>query len=191
MDLDDFDKVIAVHLTGSVNCTKAAWPYMVEQGYGRILMTTSASGIYGNFGQSNYGAAKSGLVGLMNVLAIEGAKKGIKVNSLAPTAFTQMTDGLITEEAAAVLGPETVAPAAEFLVSPDAPTGVILGAGGGVFAVSEMREAAPVSLGQDATAEGIEGRWAEISDLSDSHHLAAAFEQTRLYVETAAAGEDA
>lgn len=191
MDLDDFDKVIAVHLTGSVNCTKAAWPYMVEQGYGRILMTTSASGIYGNFGQSNYGAAKSGLVGLMNVLAIEGAKKGIKVNSLAPTAFTQMTDGLITEEAAAVLGPETVAPAAEFLVSPDAPTGVILGAGGGVFAVSEMCEAAPVSLGQDATAEGIEGRWAEISDLSDSHHLAAAFEQTRLYVETAAAGEDA
>lgn len=194
MDLDDFDKVITVHLTGSVNCTKAAWPHMVEQGYGRILMTTSASGIYGNFGQANYGAAKSGLVGLMNVLAIEGAKKGIRVNALAPTAATQMTDGLIPEEAAKRLGPDTVAPAAEFLVSPDAPTGVILGAGGGVFAVSQMREATPVALdAEHCTAEGIAERWDEISDMSESHHLAAAFDQTDLYVRTAvaAAGEQA
>jgi NAD(P)-dependent dehydrogenase (short-subunit alcohol dehydrogenase family) len=192
MDLADFDKVIAVHLTGSVNCTKAAWPYMVEQGYGRILMTTSASGIYGNFGQANYGAAKSALVGLMNVLAIEGAKKGIRVNSLAPTAATQMTDGLIAEDSAELLGPETVAPAAEFLVSPDAPTGVILGAGAGVFAVSQMVEANPVALGADATAEDIAANWERISDLSGHRHLGSAFDQTDRYVRAAiAAGEDA
>ncbi|WP_297008680.1 SDR family NAD(P)-dependent oxidoreductase [uncultured Corynebacterium sp.] len=192
MDLDDFDKVVAVHLTGSVNCTKAAWPHMVEQGYGRILMTTSASGIYGNFGQANYGAAKFGLVGLMNVLAIEGTKKGIRVNALAPTAATQMTDGLIAEDAAKLLGPETVAPAAEFLVSPDAPTGVILGAGAGVFAVSQMVEANPVALGADATAEDIAANWAEISDMTGAHHLGSAFDQTDRYVRAAlAAAEDA
>jgi NAD(P)-dependent dehydrogenase (short-subunit alcohol dehydrogenase family) len=186
MDLADFDKVVQVHLTGSVNCTKAAWPHMVSQGYGRILMTTSASGIYGNFGQANYGAAKSALVGLANVLAIEGERKGIRVNALAPTAATQMTEGLIPEDVAARLGPDTVAPAAEFLVSPDAPNGVILGAGGGVFAVSQMREATPVALdAEHCTAEGIAERWDEISDLSDSHTLGSAFDQTDLYVRTA------
>lgn len=185
MDLDDFDKVIDVHLTGSVNCTKAAWPHMVGQGYGRILMTTSASGIYGNFGQANYGAAKSGLVGLTNVLAIEGERKGIRVNALAPTAATQMTDGLISQDAARILGPETVAPAAVFLVSAEAPNGVILGAGGGVFAVSQMLEATPVALGPDCTAEDIAAHWAEISDMTDPHSLGSAFDQTDLYVRTA------
>ncbi|CAM5388758.1 SDR family NAD(P)-dependent oxidoreductase [Streptomyces hirsutus] len=146
MDLADFRKVIDVHLMGSVHCTQAVWPHMVAQGYGRILMTTSASGIYGNFGQSNYGAAKSALVGLTNVLAIEGERKGIRVNALAPTAATRMTDGLISDEAAAKLGPETIAPGAVFLVSEAAPNGVILGAGAGVFAVSRMLEARPVFL---------------------------------------------
>src|SRR3546814_268326 len=97
-ELDDFRKVIDVHLMGSVICSKAVWPHMVEQNYGRILMTTSASGIYGNFGQANYGAAKSGVVGLMNVLAIEGERKGIRVNSLAPTAATRMTEDLLDEK---------------------------------------------------------------------------------------------
>lgn len=185
MDLADFRKVVDVHLMGSVNCTKAAWPHMVEQGYGRILMTTSASGIYGNFGQSNYGAAKSGLVGLTNVLAIEGERKGIKVNALAPTAATQMTDGLIDEDAAAKLGPETVTPGAVFLVSKDAPNGVILGAGAGVFAVSRMLEAAPVALPADElSAEGVAAHWDEISDLSNTHSLGSAFDQTSLYVRT-------
>jgi NAD(P)-dependent dehydrogenase (short-subunit alcohol dehydrogenase family) len=193
MDLADFRSVVDVHLMGSVNCTKAAWHYMVDQGYGRILMTTSASGIYGNFGQANYGAAKSALVGLTNVLAIEGARKGIKVNALAPTAATQMTDGLIDEDAAAKLAPETVSPGAVFLVSQDAPTGVILGAGAGVFAVSRMLEAEPVALPQEElTAEGIAARWDEISDLSNPHTLGSAFDQTALYVrmvtETSAAG---
>ncbi|MGN0097095.1 MAG: SDR family NAD(P)-dependent oxidoreductase [Corynebacterium sp.] len=185
MDLADFRKVVDVHLMGSVNCTKAAWPHMVEQGYGRILMTTSASGIYGNFGQSNYGAAKSGLVGLTNVLAIEGERKGIKVNALAPTAATQMTDGLIDEDAAAKLGPETVTPGAVFLVSKDAPNGVILGAGAGVFAVSRMLEAEPVALPADElSAEGVAAHWNEISDLSNTHSLGSAFDQTSLYVRT-------
>lgn len=185
MDLTDFRKVVDVHLMGSVNCTKAAWPHMVDQGYGRVLMTTSASGIYGNFGQSNYGAAKSGLVGLTNVLAIEGERKGIKVNALAPTAATQMTDGLIDEDAAAKLGPETVSPGAVFLVSKDAPNGVILGAGAGVFAVSRMLEAEPVALPADElSAEGVAAHWDEISDLSNTHSLGSAFDQTSLYVQT-------
>ncbi|MEV0529859.1 SDR family NAD(P)-dependent oxidoreductase [Streptomyces sp. NPDC050439] len=186
MQLSDFRKVIDVHLMGSVHCTQAVWPHMVEQGYGRILMTTSASGIYGNFGQSNYGAAKSALVGLTNVLAIEGANKGIRTNALAPTAATQMTDGLISDEAAARLAPETIAPGAVFLVSAQAPNGVILGAGGGVFAVSQMVETQPVFLSESQrTAEVIAARWDEISDVSNPHVLGSAFDQTNLYVELA------
>ncbi|WP_408909634.1 SDR family NAD(P)-dependent oxidoreductase [Streptomyces solicavernae] len=186
MDLADFRKVVDVHLMGSVNCTKAVWPHMVAQGYGRILMTTSASGIYGNFGQANYGAAKSALVGLTNVLAIEGERKGIRVNALAPTAATRMTDGLISDEDAAKLGPETIAPGAVFLVSEQAPNGVVLGAGAGVFAVSRMLEASPVFLPEaERTAEHIAARWDEISDVSDPHTLGSAFDQTNLYVELA------
>ncbi|MCT7293628.1 SDR family NAD(P)-dependent oxidoreductase [Rhodococcus sp. D-6] len=186
MELADFRKVIDVHLMGSVHCTKAAWPHMLAQGYGRILMTTSASGIYGNFGQSNYGAAKSALVGLTNVLAIEGDRKGIRVNALAPTAATQMTEGLLPDDAAARLGPETIAPGAVFLVSPDAPNGVILGAGAGVFAVSRMLEARPVFIPEaERTAETIAERWDEIADMTDARPVGSAFDQTDLYVELA------
>ncbi|MGV9322019.1 SDR family NAD(P)-dependent oxidoreductase [Streptomyces sp. NPDC003660] len=186
MDLADFRRVVDVHLWGAVHCTKAVWPHMVAQGYGRILMTSSASGIYGNFGQSNYGAAKAALVGLTNVLAIEGERKGIRVNALAPTAATRMTDGLLDEAAVARLGPEAISPGAVFLVSEQAPNGVILGAGAGVFAVSRMQEARPVFLPEeDRTAETIAARWDEISDLSVAHTLSSAFEQTNLYVELA------
>lgn len=186
MDMADFRKVIDVHLMGSVHCTQAVWPHMVAQRYGRIMMTTSASGIYGNFGQANYGAAKSALVGLTNVLAIEGERRGIRVNALAPTAATRMTDGLISEEAAAKLSPTTIAPGAVFLVSTDAPTGVTLGAGAGVFAVSRMLEARPVFLPEhERTAETIAARWDEIADMSDPHPLGSATDQTNLYVELA------
>ncbi|WP_019201461.1 SDR family NAD(P)-dependent oxidoreductase [Tsukamurella sp. 1534] len=192
MDLADFRTVIDVHLMGSVHCTKAVWPHMAEQGYGRILMTTSASGIYGNFGQANYGAAKSALVGLTNVLAIEGARKDIRVNALAPTAATQMTDGLIDAEAAAKLGPETIAPGAVFLVSEDAPTGVVLGAGAGVFAVSKMLEGPAVHLPDEArTAEDIAARWADLTDFGDLRSHASAFEQTSHYVRIADAAAPA
>jgi len=183
IEISDFKKVIDVHLMGSVNCTKAVWPHMVKQGYGRILMTTSGSGIYGNFGQSNYGSAKSALVGLMNVLAIEGAKKGILVNALAPTAATAMTEGMIDTEAAAVLSPESISPGALFLVSDQAPTKTILGAGAGVFAVARMEESAGLYLPEeDRSPEAIAEHWAEISDMSNALVTASAFEQTNRYV---------
>lgn len=183
MELADFSRVVDVHLMGSVNCTKAVWPYMVERNYGRILMTTSGSGIYGNFGQSNYGAAKSALVGLMNVLAIEGARKGIRVNALAPTAATAMTEALIDAEATAVLTPESISPGALFLVSDDAPTKIILGAGAGVFAVARMEESPGVFLPADhRSPEDIAERWAEISDRSGALTTESAFDQTNRYV---------
>jgi len=183
IEISDFRKVIEVHLMGSVNCTKAVWPHMVKQGYGRILMTTSSSGIYGNFGQSNYGAAKSALVGLMNVLAIEGAKKGILVNALAPTAATAMTEGLIDTETAALLSPASISPGALFLVSEQAPTKTILGAGAGVFAVARMQESTGFYLPEEhRSPEAIAEHWAEISDMSNALVTESAFEQTSRYV---------
>ncbi|CAM2157777.1 putative short-chain type dehydrogenase/reductase Rv0148 [Pararobbsia alpina] len=140
MDLDDFRRVIDVHLMGSVHCTKAVWQIMQDQRYGRIVMTTSSSGLFGNFGQSNYAAAKMAVVGLMQTLALEGAKYGIKVNSLAPSAFTRMTEGLFSEEIADMLTPESVVPAMLVLAHENAPTRTILCAGAGTF------EAAHVTL---------------------------------------------
>ncbi|MCD2262544.1 SDR family oxidoreductase [Dietzia aurantiaca] len=187
MESADFRKVVEVHLMGSVNCTRAVWPHMAEAGYGRILMTTSTSGIYGNFGQSNYAAAKSGLVGLMNVLAIEGAKKNIKVNSIAPTAATRMTEDLLPQRVLDIMGPETIAPGALFMVSDDAPTKTILGAGAGVFAVSQMVESRGVYLPDGArTPEVVAERWAEIADMNDVNPLESAFEQTSKYAALAA-----
>ena len=187
MDTADFRKVVEVHLMGSVNCTKAVWPHMVEAGYGRILMTTSTSGIYGNFGQANYAAAKSGLVGLMNVLAIEGAKKNIKVNSIAPTAATRMTEDLLPQQVLDIMGPDTIAPGALFMVSEDAPTKTILGAGAGVFAVSQMVETRGVYLPEGArTPEVVAERWNEIADVNGTNPLESAFEQTSKYAALAA-----
>ncbi|MFI1237829.1 SDR family NAD(P)-dependent oxidoreductase [Nocardia salmonicida] len=181
--LADFRKVLDVHLMGSVHCSQAVWPHMAAQGYGRILMTTSASGIYGNFGQASYGAAKSGVVGLMNVLAIEGERKGIQVNALAPTAATRMTEDLIDEAALEALTPESITPGALFLVSQAAPTKTILAAGAGVFAVARMRESVGVYLPEQArSAEGIAERWDEISDMSASVVTETAFGQTGRYV---------
>lgn len=187
MDTADFRKVVEVHLMGSVNCTRAVWPHMAEAGYGRILMTTSTSGIYGNFGQANYAAAKSGLVGLMNVLAIEGAKKNIKVNAIAPTAATRMTEDLLPQQVLDIMGPETIAPGALFMVSEDAPTKTILGAGAGVFAVSQMVETRGVYLPEGArTPEVVAERWNEIADVNDTNPLESAFEQTSKYAALAA-----
>lgn len=186
-DVADFQKVVDVHLMGAVHCAKAVWPHMVEQGYGRILLTTSASGIYGNFGQANYGAAKSGLVGLMNVLAIEGAPKGIRVNSLAPTAATRMTEELIDPTSLESLAPESISPGALFLVSDAAPTKTILAAGAGVFAVARMAESAGVHLSEaERTPETIAERWNEISDMSAPVVTGSAFDQTSRYVALAA-----
>jgi NAD(P)-dependent dehydrogenase (short-subunit alcohol dehydrogenase family) len=185
---DDFRSVLDVHLMGSVHASRAAWPHMAEQNYGRILMTTSVSGIYGNFGQANYAAAKSALVGLTNVLAIEGARKNIRVNALAPTAATRMTNDLLEPELLASITPDTITPGALFLVSDEAPTKTILGAGAGVFAVSKMQEATGVHLDADQlTPEGVAANWDRISDLSQPHDMDSAFAQTRRYVELATA----
>ncbi len=167
MELDDFELVVDVHLLGSVFCTKAAWPVMLEQGYGRILMTTSSSGLYGNFGQSNYGAAKLGLVGFMNTLKLEGGKSNIRVNTIAPVAATRMTENIgIPPEVFARLKPELVTPAVLFLVSDDAPTGTVVEAGAGYYAKVQIVEGKGVKLGDKVTVEDIASHWEKIADMS-------------------------
>jgi NAD(P)-dependent dehydrogenase (short-subunit alcohol dehydrogenase family) len=168
MDLDDFATVIDVHLMGSVNVTKAAWPHMREKGYGRIIFTTSSSGLYGNFGQSNYSAAKMALVGLMQTLALEGEKSGIRVNCLAPSAATQMTAGLYSEEDLKGLSADLVSSGVVALAAEDAPTRVILLAGAGAFEQAHVTMTRGIYVGDapDA-AERIQAHWAAISDRTD------------------------
>ncbi|GAB4356879.1 MAG: SDR family NAD(P)-dependent oxidoreductase [Oricola sp.] len=165
MDLADFRLVVDVHLMGAVICTKAVWDIMRQQGYGRIVMTTSSSGLYGNFGQSNYGAAKMALVGLMQTLALEGAKYGIRVNCLAPTAATQMTEGLLSPEALERLSPDLVSEGLLALVGDDAPTRAILCAGAGHFARAHitLTKGLHVGGGEDAPARVV-AAWDRISD---------------------------
>jgi NAD(P)-dependent dehydrogenase (short-subunit alcohol dehydrogenase family) len=165
MSIADFRAVVDVHLMGAMICTKAVWGLMREQNYGRIVMTTSSSGLFGNFGQSNYGAAKMALVGLMQTLAIEGAKNNIRVNCLAPTAATAMTDGLLPEQVKALLVPERASPGMLKLVAEDAPTRAILCAGAGSFerAYITYTSGAFIGDGEDA-AEQVAERWEEISD---------------------------
>lgn len=166
LGLEDFERVFAVHVMGSVNCTKAVWPLMRDQRYGRVVMTTSSSGLYGTFGQANYGAAKAALVGLMNVLHLEGEKYDIRVNAVSPVAATRMMEGLLPAEAAALLAPEEVAPAVLYLASEDAPSRVILGAGAGVYSRIEVVETAGIYLDDaERTPESIARRFAALSDL--------------------------
>jgi NAD(P)-dependent dehydrogenase (short-subunit alcohol dehydrogenase family) len=167
VSLEDFELVVNVHLLGSVYVTKAAWPVMYEKGYGRIIMTTSSSGLYGNFGQSNYGAAKLGIIGLMNTLKIEGEKKNVRVNAIAPIAATRMTENLgIPEEFFKKLKPELVTPAVLFLASEEAPTGCIIEAGAGHYSRVAIVEAKGVKIGDNATAEDIAANFSKISDMN-------------------------
>jgi NAD(P)-dependent dehydrogenase (short-subunit alcohol dehydrogenase family) len=169
--LADFRTVLDVHLLGSAICSQAVWPHMRAANFGRILMTTSTSGLYGNFGQANYGAAKTGLVGLMNVLQIEGAKHDIRVNALCPSAATRMTQGLMPEAVLALLTPESVTPAALFLVSDDAPRRTILSACAGGFARIVIQETAGIFLPEaERTPEAIAARFGTINDLSTVIH---------------------
>jgi NAD(P)-dependent dehydrogenase (short-subunit alcohol dehydrogenase family) len=165
MDLADFRLVLDVHLMGAVNCSKAVWELMRAQNYGRIVMTTSSSGLYGNFGQSNYGAAKMALVGLMQTLSIEGAKHDIRVNCLAPTAATRMTENLLPEAMLKLLEPEAVTPGLLALVARDAPTRAILCAGAGSYerAHITLTQGIHVGAGGDA-AEQVAARLDAISD---------------------------
>ena len=166
MTLDDFEMVVNVHLLGAAYCSHAVWSIMREQNYGRILMTTSPSGLYGNFGQTNYGAAKMGQVGLMNSMKIEGAKNNIHTNSIAPVAATRMTENLMPEAVLEKIGPELVTPGAIFLVSEDAPNGVILQAQGGQFSLAAVVENKGVELGVDATADDVASSYEVIVDMA-------------------------
>jgi short-subunit dehydrogenase involved in D-alanine esterification of teichoic acids len=188
MELDDFRLVLDVHLIGSVNCTKAVWETMREQQYGRIVMTSSSSGIYGNFGQTNYGAAKMGVVGFMNSLALEGHKYNIKVNSLAPIAATRMTEDLMPPNVLSLLDPESVTPAVVFMASDAAPTRQIIAAGAGVFAKVVVQETPGVFLPtEDRDAEHVAAAWEQIADTDGQSELSAGGDQTMKFLAKAAA----
>lgn len=167
MELKDFEAVMAVHLMGTVKPVKAIWEIMKAQKYGRIVVTTSSTGLYGNFGQANYGAAKLSLVGFMNTLKLEGQKDNIKVNAISPVAATRMTENLMPKEVLDLLKPEFVTPGVIYLASEDAPTGVTLAAGAGVFAVAQIVESAGIYLGKDGIdADEVAANWGKISDMS-------------------------
>ncbi|UZE47377.1 SDR family NAD(P)-dependent oxidoreductase [Rhodopseudomonas sp. P2A-2r] len=182
MEIADFAKVLDVHLTGTFYCCKAVWDGMRARNYGRIVLTSSASGLYGNFGQANYGAAKTGMVGLMNVLAEEGRKTDIRVNMIAPTAATRMTEELLPPQALALMKPEAITPAVQYLLSENAPTKTIMGAGAGSFAVIKLLESEGVNFAEaDWSPDTIAAHFAEISDMSGAKVLDGAFQQTAKY----------
>jgi NAD(P)-dependent dehydrogenase (short-subunit alcohol dehydrogenase family) len=179
VSIEDFELVVDVPLMGSVKPTRAVWAHMKEQQYGRIMVTASSSGLYGNFGQTNYGAAKLALVGFMNTLKIDGQKDNIKVNALAPVAASRMTENLMPPEALELLKPEYVSPGVMCLVQDDAPTGKILCAGAGVFSMAQLEESEGMLVGRDdLTAEKVWENWEKISDFSNAKPYFMGGEQT-------------
>jgi NAD(P)-dependent dehydrogenase (short-subunit alcohol dehydrogenase family) len=190
MSISDFKAVVDVHLIGSANCAKAVWEPMRERKYGRIAMTSSSSGIYGNFGQSNYGAAKLGVIGLMNVLHLEGEKYGIKVNALAPTAATRMTENLLPEEALKLLTVESVSAGLVYLVSEGAPSRLILCAGAGGYAATRIYETEGIGLPVgEQTAENVALHIDEIINPKSQQPYTQGAQQAMKFLEKAAALE--
>lgn len=163
---DDWDAVQRVHLYGAYHVIHAAWPHLREQGHGRVVVATSTSGIYGNFGQANYGAAKGGLIGLVNTLAIEGRKRGITANAIAPMAATRMTSDIAPPEVLAKLDPAHVAPVVGYLLTDECTeTGSVLVVGGGeVHRVAQFRSKG-VTFAEVPTIDQVGDRFAEIVDL--------------------------
>jgi len=191
MDPEDFRLVLEVHLMGSVHCTRAVWPHMKDRGYGRIILTTSSSGLYGNFGQSAYSAAKMALVGLMQTLALEGARNNIRVNCLAPSASTQMTHGLLAPEDLAALTVERVSPAVVALASEAAPTRCILLAGAGSFKLAHVTMTQGIHLSDSQlTPEEVLAQWPKIADREGELVPETGFEQYRFEVARARARGD-
>ncbi len=186
MSIDDMRQVIDVHLMGSMYCSKAVWEIMREQSYGRIVFTTSSTGLYGNFGQTNYGAAKMAMVGMMNTLHLEGMKYDIRVNCLAPAAGTAMTEGLFPEPIFDLLSPESVSPGVVFLSSSDAPSRIVLAAGGGSFAVFKGFETEGINLHPDSlNPEGVAKNWHAISSEEGMNELQTGAEQTEKFARQA------
>lgn len=187
MSLDDFKLVVDVHLLGSAICTKAVWDHMKERGYGRIVMTTSSSGNYGNFGQANYGSAKTGVVGLMNTLCLEGGKYDIRVNALSPTAATRMTEGLIPEQALALLTVESVTAGLIPLVCDEAPNRMIMCAGAGGYAATKVYETPGIHLPiGEQTAENVMANLDKIRDGEGQEEYTSGASQTMKFVTRAA-----
>jgi NAD(P)-dependent dehydrogenase (short-subunit alcohol dehydrogenase family) len=180
MEIADFEFVLGVHLLGTVKPAKAVWEIMREQNYGRIVVTTSSSGLYGNFGQSNYGAAKLGIIGFMNTLKLEGQKNNVHVNAVSPVAGTRMTENLgMPPEIFDRLKPEYVTPGVVFLCSEEAPTGCILTAGAGAFALARIVETEGVYLGEGGlSVEEVRDNWAKIADPAGQQAYVAGGEQT-------------
>ncbi len=189
MEMEDFTKVTDVHLIGSVKPTKQVWDIMKDQNYGRIIVTTSSTGLYGNFGQANYGAAKLALVGFVNTLKLEGQKYNIHCNILCPVAYTRMTSNLMPPEAEQLLTPSSVTPAVIYLSGENAPNGTILCAGAGVYSVAKILESDGKNLGLKATAEDIEKNWDKISDFSNAKPFNMGGEQTAKVIEIAMKSE--
>ena len=188
MTIEDFTLVTDIHLMGSVKPTKMVWEIMKEQNYGRILVTTSSTGLYGNFGQSNYGAAKLSVVGFVNTLKLEGQKYNINCNVLCPVAYTRMTENLMPPEAEQLLTPSSVTPAVIYLSSENGPTGTILCAGAGVYSVAKIMESDGENLGLEASAEDLEKNWDKISDFSEAKPFFNGGEQTGKVLEKAMKG---
>ncbi len=189
MELSDFEAVMQVHVWGTYKPIKAVWEIMKAQNYGRIVVTTSSSGMYGNFGQANYGAAKMAVLGLMNTLKIEGQKNNIRVNAISPVAATRMTEGLMPPEVLEKLKPEYVTPGVVYLVSEDAPTGAILTAGAGAFALSRIFETEGVYLGEGGlSVEEVAANWEKINDTDGQKAYFAGGEQGQKFFRKMAGG---
>ncbi len=167
MTPESWDAVLKVHLYGGYNVIRAAWPHFREQSYGRVVVATSTSGLFGNFGQANYGAAKLGLVGLINTLAQEGAKYNIKTNALAPIAATRMTEDILPPEVLKNLTPEFVAPVMAYLCTEEVPdTGSVFSVGGGKVQRAALFQKEGVTFTAPPSVDDIAARWSEIDDLS-------------------------
>ncbi len=189
MEVADFELVLNVHLMGTMKPTKAVWEIMKAQNYGRIVVTTSSSGLYGNFGQSNYGAAKLGIIGFMNTIKLEGQKNNIHINAISPVAATRMTEGLMPPEVLEKLKPEYVTPGVVYLVSEEAPTGAILTAGAGVFALSRILETEGVYLGEGGlSVEEVRDNWSKITDDAGQKAYFAGGEQGQKFFRKMAGG---
>ena len=179
MELADF---ATVQLMGTVKPVKAMWEIMRNQNYGRIVVTTSSTGLYGNFGQSNYGAAKLALIGFMNTMKLEGSKNDIRINAISPVAATRMTDNIMPPEMLAKFAPEHVTPGVVYLASKEAPNGAILTAGAGVFALAQIVETEGANLGAAASAEAVRDHWAEITDPAAAEAYASGAPQTQKFL---------